>query len=116
MATDDAEGGSKYVPDPKSAEYCTIAFEKMLPAILSKSDPARKSVQSEKAASEISTMLNVYKDVGGTSSQARESASVAAETIWTELIRCMSLIIKNLPANYRHRNTSKFKCCGLLVE
>jgi len=80
-ATDDAEGGSKYVPDPKSAEYCTIALEKMLPAILSKSDPARKSVQSEKAASEISTMLNVYKDVGGTSSQARESASVAAETI-----------------------------------
>jgi len=80
-ATEDAEGGSKYVPDAASAEYCVTALEAMLPAILSKSDPPRKSVQSEKAASEVSTMLNVYTDIEGTSSAARSSAANASKEV-----------------------------------
>lgn len=73
-AMDDAEGGSKYVPDAMSAEYAVGAFEAMLPAILQTADPPRKSVQSEKAAAEISQMLITYADVAGTSSVAKTSA------------------------------------------
>jgi len=80
-ATEDGEGGSKYVPDPKSAEYCTVALEAMLPAILSQAEPPRKSVQTEKAVSEISNMLTVYKDVTGTSSKAQDAAESAISTI-----------------------------------
>lgn len=80
-ATDDAEGGSKYVPDAMSAEYCVTAIEAMLPSILSKSDPPRKSVQSEKACSEVSKMLMVYKGVSGTSGSAQASAENAANEV-----------------------------------
>ena len=77
-AMDDAEGGSKYVPDAMSAEYAVGAFEAMLPAVLQAADPPRKSVQSEKAASEISQMLLTYADVAGTGDVAIASARNAA--------------------------------------
>ena len=80
-ATDDGEGGSKYVPDAMSAEYAASSIEAMLPAILAKSDPPRKSIQSEKAAAEIATMLTVYADVSGNSSRARSAARNSAEKI-----------------------------------
>jgi hypothetical protein len=80
-ATDVAEGGSKYVPDAASAEYSVQAIEAMLPSLLIKNDPPRKSIQSEKAASEVANMLTTYSDVNGTSSAARSSAHHAAESI-----------------------------------
>merc|ERR1711935_144278 len=48
-AMDDVEGGSKYVPDALSAEYAVGSIEAMLPSILVPSEPARSSIQSEKA-------------------------------------------------------------------
>mmetsp|Transcript_16389 Transcript_16389/g.23321 ORF Transcript_16389/g.23321 Transcript_16389/m.23321 type:complete len:525 (+) Transcript_16389:87-1661(+) len=80
-ATDDAEGNSKYVPDAMSAEYASGALEAMLPAILQESDPPRKSIQSEKAASEISAMLTTYAEIAGTTTKAKDSAMSAAEKI-----------------------------------
>ena len=77
-AMEDAEGGSKYVPDAMSAEYAVGAIEAMLPAILQAAEPARQSVQSEKAAGEISQMLLTYVDVAGTSDEAKTSAKNAA--------------------------------------
>ena len=77
-AMDDAEGGSKYVPDAMSAEYAVGAFEAMLPAVLQAADPPRKSVPSEKAAGEISQMLLTYADVAGTGDAAIASARNAA--------------------------------------
>eukprot|EP00934_Nitzschia_sp_Nitz4_P008088 Nitzschia sp. Nitz4//scaffold10_size219509//48413//50298//NITZ4_001407-RA/size219509-augustus-gene-0.218-mRNA-1//1//CDS//3329532857//8078//frame0 len=80
-ALDDAEGGSKYVPDAMSAEHAVSALEAMLPAILQAGDPPRKSVQSEKACGEISQMLLTYADISGTSPEAKTSARSAAEKI-----------------------------------
>lgn len=80
-STDDAEGGSKYVPDAASAEYAVGAIEAMLPAILQAANPARKSVQSEKATAEISQMLHTYADVSGTSDEAKTCAKNAAAKI-----------------------------------
>jgi len=80
-STENVEGGSKYVPDSMSAEYCVQAIEAMLDAILSKADPARKSIQAEKAASEISTMLKMYADISGVSTAAKSSANNSAELI-----------------------------------
>lgn len=77
-AMEDAEGGSKYVPDAMSAEYAVGAVEAMLPAILQAAEPARQSVQSEKAAGEVSQMLLTYVDVAGTSEEAKASAKNAA--------------------------------------
>jgi hypothetical protein len=77
-AMDDAEGGSKYVPDAMSAEHAVTAIEAMLPAILQAGDPPRKSVQSEKACGEISQMLRTYADISGTSPEAKTSARAAA--------------------------------------
>jgi len=79
-ATDEAEGGSKYVPDAMSAEYSVQAIEAMLPTILAKEEN-RRSVQSEKAASEISNMLRAYANISGTSKAAQTSANNAAEQI-----------------------------------
>jgi hypothetical protein len=79
-ATDEAEGGSKYVPDAMSAEYSVQAIEAMLPTILAKEE-SRRSVQSEKAASEIANMLSSYANVSGTSSEAQTSARNASEQI-----------------------------------
>ena len=79
-ATDDAEGGSKYVPDAMSAEYSVQAIEAMLPTILAKEE-SRRSVQSEKAASEIANMLMAYSTISGTSSTAQSSARKASEQI-----------------------------------
>ena len=78
---DDAEGGSKYIPDAMSAEYAVGALEAMLPSILQTADPPRKSVQTEKAASEISQMLLTYADVSGTSGEAKASAKEVAMKI-----------------------------------
>lgn len=80
-STDDAEGGSKYVPDAMSAEYAVGALDAMLPAVLQAAEPARKSIQSEKAAGEISQMLLTYAEVAGTSSEAKASAKSAATKI-----------------------------------
>jgi len=80
-ATDDAEGGSKYVPDAMSAEYAVGSVEAMIPAILQESDPPRKSIQSEKAGAEIASMLDTYADISGTSTKAKASAKSAAEQI-----------------------------------
>jgi hypothetical protein len=79
-ATDDGEN-SRYVPDAMSAEYSIGALEKMLPAILQVSDPPRKSIQSEKAAGEIGSMLTTYADIAGTSAEAKASAKNTAEQI-----------------------------------
>lgn len=80
-AMDDAEGGSKYVPDAMSAEYAVTAFEAMLPAILQPADPPRKSVPSEKAAGEVAQMLLTYVDIAGTSDEAKISARSAASKL-----------------------------------
>jgi len=80
-AMDDAEGGSKYVPDAMSAEFAVGAIEAMLPSILTPAEPARTSVQSEKACGEIAQMLVTYSEVAGTSTQAKESAKASAEKI-----------------------------------
>jgi hypothetical protein len=80
-AMDDAEGGSKYVPDAMSAEHSVTAIEAMLPAILQAGDPPRKSTQSEKACGEISQMLLTYADISGTSPEAKTAARSAAEQI-----------------------------------
>lgn len=80
-AMDDAEGGSKYVPDAMSAEHAVMAVEAMLPAILQEGDPPRKSIQSEKACGEISQMLLTYADISGTSPEAKTSGRASAEKI-----------------------------------
>jgi hypothetical protein len=80
-AMEDAEGGSKYVPDAASAEYAVGSIEAMLPTILQAGDPPRKSLQSEKACAEVSTMLLTYADIKGTSAGAKSSAKNAAEQI-----------------------------------
>ena len=64
-----------------SAEYAVGALEAMLPSVLQAADPPRKSVQSEKAAGEISQMLLTYAEVAGTTPDAKESAKVAATKI-----------------------------------
>lgn len=79
-ATDDSEGGSKYVPDAMSAEYCVQAIQAMLPSILVK-DESRKSIQSEKAAMEISTMLNAYANITGTSKAAQAAVKATTEEL-----------------------------------
>jgi hypothetical protein len=80
-ATDDVEGGSKYVPDALSAEYAVGSIEAMLPSILVPSEPARSSIQSEKACGEIGQMLVTYSEISGTSGQAKESARSASNKI-----------------------------------
>jgi hypothetical protein len=81
-ADDDANGGSKYVPDAKSAEYATSAISYMLPAILQSGEPpTRKSIASEKACMEVSTMLMQYAKLPGTSSQAKDAAMSASEEV-----------------------------------
>lgn len=80
-AMEDAEGGSKYVPDAMSAEYAVGAIEAMLPTILKAGEPARKSLQTEKACGEISSMLLTYSDIKGTSTDAKASAKKASEEI-----------------------------------
>jgi hypothetical protein len=103
-ATDEAEGGSKYVPDAMSAEssnyvpdaisaeyskyvpdamsaeYSVQSIEAMLPTILAK-EQYHRSVQSEEAAAEIVNMLYAYANVSGTSSKAQASARNSAEQI-----------------------------------
>jgi len=80
-ATDEAEGGSKYVPDAMSAEYSVETIDNILPAILEKNDPPRKSVQSEKAALETATMLMSYSEIAGTSANAQSAAKSASASI-----------------------------------
>jgi hypothetical protein len=80
-AMDDAEGGSKYVPDAMSAEFAVGAIEAMLPSILTPAEPPRTSIQSEKACGEIAQMLITYSEVAGTSSEAKESARNASSKI-----------------------------------
>lgn len=80
-AMDDAEGGSKYVPDAMSAEFAVGAIEAMLPSILTPAEPPRTSIQSEKACGEIAQMLVTYSEVAGTSSEAKESARNASNKI-----------------------------------
>mmetsp|Transcript_7248 Transcript_7248/g.11016 ORF Transcript_7248/g.11016 Transcript_7248/m.11016 type:complete len:545 (-) Transcript_7248:126-1760(-) len=80
-AMDDAEGGSKYVPDAMSAEYAVGAIHAMLPAILQSGEQPRKSLQSEKACGEISNMLLTYADISGTSADAKGQAKEAATKI-----------------------------------
>jgi hypothetical protein len=80
-AMEDAEGGSKYVPDASSAEYSVGAIEAMLPSILEESESPHKSIQSEKACGEVSQMLLTYSDISGTSAEAKASAKNAAEKI-----------------------------------
>ena len=102
---DDAEGGSKYIPDAMSSEYAVGALEAMLPAILQPADPPRKSVQSEKACSEISQMLLTYADVPGTSAEAKQCAKDAAAKIKdsTSSARPILEISHDLWTQYRKR-------------
>jgi hypothetical protein len=79
-AIDDAEGGSKYVPDSASAEYAVCALQACIPTILQGSDPPRKSVATEKACKEVESLMNTYSDVNGTSSTAKNAArNIAAK-------------------------------------
>lgn len=78
-ADDDANGGSKYVPDVKSAEYAACTIANMLPAILQPAD--KKSIATEKACGEVATMLSQYAKLSGTSTQGREAAIKAADEI-----------------------------------
>jgi len=80
-ANDEVSGGSKYVPDVKSAEYSASAVSYMLPAILQAGDPPRKSIQSEKACGEISTMLTHYANLAGTSGEGKDAALKASDEI-----------------------------------
>jgi len=80
-AMDDAEGGSKYVPDAMSAEHAVGAIHAMLPAILQAGEPPRKSLQSEKACGEISQMLLTYSEISGTSAEAKTLAKAASEQV-----------------------------------
>lgn len=80
-ADDEANGGSKYVPDVKSAEYSAGAICNMLSAILQAGDPPRKSIQTEKACGEIATMFTQYAKLAGTSPEGKKSALKAAEEI-----------------------------------
>jgi hypothetical protein len=80
-ADDEVNGGSKYVPDVKSAEYSAVAITYMLPAILQPGDPPRKSIQSEKACGEIATMLTQYANLAGTSAQGKDASLKASEEI-----------------------------------
>lgn len=80
-ADDEVNGGSKYVPDVKSAEYAAAAFTYMLPAILQAGDPPRKSIQSEKACGEVATMLSQYANLAGTSNEGKEAALKASEEV-----------------------------------
>mmetsp|Transcript_10761 Transcript_10761/g.21395 ORF Transcript_10761/g.21395 Transcript_10761/m.21395 type:complete len:551 (+) Transcript_10761:84-1736(+) len=80
-ADDEANGGSKYVPDVKSAEYSAGAICNMLPAILQAGDPPRKSIQTEKACGELATMFTQYSKLEGTSEEGKECALKAAEEI-----------------------------------
>jgi len=73
-AMDDAEGGSKYVPDAMSAEYAVSSIEALLPSILKAGENKGKSIETEKAAGEISQMFLTYADIAGTSDSARASA------------------------------------------
>ena len=88
-ADDEANGGSKYVPDVKSAEYCAASIQNMLPAILQAGDPPRKSIQSEKACGEIATMLTAYANLPGTSADGKVSALKAAEEITPAPAQCV---------------------------
>lgn len=104
-AMDDAEGGSKYVPDAMSAEYAVGALKEMLPAILQAGEPARKSLQTEKACGEISQMLLTYSEISGTSADAKATAKEAADKI-TEasgLARPVLEISHDLWTQYRKR-------------
>jgi hypothetical protein len=78
---DDAEGGSKYVPDAMSAEHAVGAIHAMLPAILQAGEPPRKSLQSEKACGEVSQMLLTYSEISGTSAEAKGLAKQASQEI-----------------------------------
>jgi len=80
-ADDEANGGSRYVPDIKSAEYSAGAICNMLPAILQAGDPPRKSIQTEKACGELANMFTQYATLSGTSAEGKESAMKAAEEI-----------------------------------
>lgn len=104
-AMDDAEGGSKYVPDAMSAEYAVGAVNAMLPAILQAGEPQRKSLQSEKGCGEISQMLTTYSEISGTSSDARSKAKDAAAKIANAsgLARPVLEISHDLWTQYRKR-------------
>mmetsp|Transcript_23322 Transcript_23322/g.54164 ORF Transcript_23322/g.54164 Transcript_23322/m.54164 type:complete len:549 (-) Transcript_23322:132-1778(-) len=80
-AMDDAEGGSKYVPDAMSAEYAVGAFHSMLPTIILASDPPKKSLQCEKACAEINQLFLTYSDIAGTSTDAKLKAKQSAEMV-----------------------------------
>lgn len=80
-ADDQANGGSKFKPDYKSAEYAAAAVNYMIPAILQAGDPPCKSTQSEKACGEIATMLTQYASLGSTSAHGKEMTLRASEEI-----------------------------------
>ena len=79
-ADDETNGGSKYVPDVKSAEYSASALAAMLPAILQEGG-GKSSMQGDKASGEIATMLMMYANLAGTTSEGKEAATKAASEI-----------------------------------
>jgi hypothetical protein len=79
-ADDETNGGSKYVPDVKSAEYSASALAAMLPAILQEGD-GKSSIQGDKASGEIATMLTMYANLAGTTAEGKEAATKAATEI-----------------------------------
>jgi len=79
-ADDETNGGSKYVPDVKSAEYSASALAAMLPAILQE-EGGKSSMQGDKASGEIATMLMMYANLAGTTVEGKEAATKAASEI-----------------------------------
>ena len=79
-ADDETNGGSKYVPDVKSAEYSASALAAMLPAILQEGG-GKSSMQGDKASGEIATMLMMYANLAGTTVEGKEAATKAASEI-----------------------------------
>ena len=75
-------GGSKCVPDVRSAAHAAAALGHLLPAILHAGDPTgRTSLQSEKACGEVAALLTRYAGLGGTDPDSREAALAAAEEV-----------------------------------
>ena len=79
LAADDEKGGSKYVPDVRSAEHAAGALARLLPAVLAPGEPARPT--KDGTCVEVATLLTRYADLAGTSPAGREVALQAAEEV-----------------------------------
>ena len=86
---DDAEGGSKHVPDAMSAEYSVGAIHAtMLRAVLQGGEPARKSIQSERACSEIQRRFGFANAVASDVLGVSDSQLLTTTTVFEAGCHC----------------------------